>query len=51
MTALRTGKSIGMKTVAVEDARAAAERDQLMKEADWYIRDFEELIKANEKIF
>lgn len=51
LTALRTGKSIGMKTVAVEDARAAAERDLLMKEADWYIRDFEELIKANETIF
>ncbi len=44
LVALRTGKAMGMRVVAVEDESAMPDRDLLKKEADLYIRDFNELI-------
>ena len=42
--AMLSARSIGLKTVVVEDESAAAERDFLMREADGYIKDFTELL-------
>ncbi|MEG1441032.1 MAG: HAD family phosphatase [Oscillospiraceae bacterium] len=44
LTALRTGKSIGMSVTAVEDDCAKFERNELKNEADLYIKDFLELL-------
>ncbi len=42
---LRTGKSIGMKTVAIEDPSAAPDWAIMKKEADVYIHDFYQLLE------
>ena len=51
ITPLRCGAAIGMYTAAVEDSYAAADREQLMAEADWYIRDYRELLEGKLHIF
>lgn len=51
ITPLRCGAAIGMYTAAVEDSYAAADREQLMAEADWYIRDYRELLEGKQRIF
>lgn len=45
LTALQTGKSIGLSVTIVEDASAEKEREFLKQQADRYIRDYYELLK------
>lgn len=44
LVAIRTGKKLGMKTVAVQDDSAEPDWDEMRKEADLYIKDFTEII-------
>lgn len=41
IVSIKTAKSMGMATVAVEESKDAAVKEQLIKEADYYITDFE----------
>ena len=44
LVAIRTGKKLGMKTVAVQDDSAEPDWDEMRKEADLFIKDFTEII-------
>ena len=45
LTALKTGKKVGLSVTIVEDAGAAKEREILKQQADIYICDYYELLK------
>lgn len=44
LVAIKTGKKLGMKTVAVQDDSAEPDWDEMKKEADLFIKDFTEII-------